>query len=714
MMESLVLSGIFPWLFNLFIGLFVFFKNPQKKTNQVFCLFSVCVAFWSVGSFLVQVFGDSITSIYITKVCYSFGVFLPPLFYTFVRALIEPKKSLNTISAVQYGISIFLFLIIWATPFFIGGLRELKPANYLVVKPGPVYVIYLIFFCLCIFFALYVLQKRARIEKGVFKSRLFFVFASYLIASVSGLEYFATVLGFVNHPPLDDYILVVSFLMMSYAILKLHLMDIEVIVKKTLVFTSLFAMTMSIVALVSGVTQEILGDLLDGRTGWSIALSGLIVISIYEPTKKFLIALTDRFLFQKTQDFRQILTDLSHTIIAVLDIDKIGGIILHTFENALHLESGAILLKTEDWKAYKILDAFGLDKKHEPIEGNNPLVSYFSDSDKVVNLDLEDDVPDFVKKTMADLRARVMVPLFSQGVLIGILALGKKKSDQEYTRQEMEYFPAISAQIAVALSNARSIALLKKQQIEMAQQSKLASLGTLSAGIAHEIYNPVNQIGMAVGMMRMNKEFNKDLPREGYEALVFDTLSRIEGDTKRIINITERLSAFARKRNETRKETVDLRDALENVLLILQGEFKSHDIKLDRRLAEQPLKAKADLHAMEEIFLNLLVNARHAINKNGTITIESQIRESEIELSISDTGGGIPEDILANIFDPFFTTKDTTRSSEPGTIKGSGLGLHLVREIVQQHDGRITVESKLGKGTTFRIFLPTQLLNAKT
>jgi len=108
---------------------------------------------------------------------------------------------------------------------------------------------------------------------------------------------------------------------------------------------------------------------------------------------------------------------------------------------------------------------------------------------------------------------------------------------------------------------------------------------------------------------------------------------------------------------------------------------------------------------MEDIFLNLFVNARHAIQEKGRITVTGASLDGEVEVAVRDTGGGIAKEHLDKIFDPFFTTKDVSRNPDQNAIKGTGLGLFLVREFIKKFGGRVTVESELGRGTTFHIFL---------
>jgi len=525
-MNFFIVSSYFTGLASAVFAAFVILKNPQGTINKVFFVFAMSVALWAVG-IAIEI---SSSNARVAEVCLRFfhiGVCLIPItFYHFSLCVMQSTTQHKFSLKIGYATA-FLFIFFIPSGMFIAGVQQVIQFPY-YLKPGPLYHPFMIYFVIFPFIAEVKLFFKQRVFKGNRKRQVQYVFMAGLIGFIGGLTSYLPAYNIEVYPWMNSFVFL-YVLIMAASVLKHQLMDIDVFIKKTMVFTGLFSILILTAVSLLVVIQFLTGMILDLRMLAAIAFTVTIAMIVHDPAKSCLTQVTDRYLFQKTLNFKQILTDLSHTIIAVLDIDKIGGIILHTFENALHLESGAILLKTEDGKAYKILDAFGLEKKLEPIDTGDPLVSYFSDSDKVVNLDLDDNVPDFVKKAMSDFRARVMVPLFFQAQLIGILVLGRKKSDQEYTRQEMEYFPAISAQIAVALSNAREIELRKKNQADYYQQSKLAAIGIMASGIAHELKNPLQVIRGCAGLVDsgFKKGFYKTMPYEELSSDASEALKRV-------------------------------------------------------------------------------------------------------------------------------------------------------------------------------------------
>ncbi len=231
---------------------------------------------------------------------------------------------------------------------------------------------------------------------------------------------------------------------------------------------------------------------------------------------------------------------------------------------------------------------------------------------------------------------------------------------------------------------------------QLIQSQKLAAIGELSAGIAHEINNPLAIIVQEVAWARCQFE-GKNAGGAGLEE-VQDSLREIAKQVERCREITHKMLDFARK-HEPLIQGVDLNRLIEDMARLVENEASPRGIEIVRQYRSEIPIIQTDLPLLRQVVLNLLNNASYAIGQNGTITIQTRVPENGfVEMSISDTGCGIPRDNLNKIFDPFFTTKP------PG--KGTGLGLAICHNIVVRLGGRITVESEPGKGTAFTIRLP--------
>ncbi len=274
----------------------------------------------------------------------------------------------------------------------------------------------------------------------------------------------------------------------------------------------------------------------------------------------------------------------------------------------------------------------------------------------------------------------------------------------------------------------KALSELQQAQAQLVQSEKMASLGQLAAGVAHEINNPIGFIMSNLSTLREYVDVFRALLAE-YKTLaaglqgsadptqraaldrirdicqkadldyvlkdVDALLSESSSGTVRIKEIVQNLKSFARL-DEAEVQEADLNAGVEAVLKIVANELK-YKCELKKDLGAIP-PVRCYPGQLNQVFLNLLVNAAQAIPERGTITIQTHAQNGQAVIRISDTGTGIPPDVLPRIFDPFFTTKPVG--------KGTGLGLSIAHGIVEKHGGTIDVESAMGKGTTFTIRLP--------
>jgi two-component system NtrC family sensor kinase len=236
--------------------------------------------------------------------------------------------------------------------------------------------------------------------------------------------------------------------------------------------------------------------------------------------------------------------------------------------------------------------------------------------------------------------------------------------------------------------------MLKQRQEQLIRSEKMAALGQLSAGIAHEIRNPLTSFKIFI--QSLEKEIDLDENQKEDFRIIMKELDRINENITRFLN-------FARP-EEPLFQQVNINVLVKDTLNLLTSKMKSSGIHLDISLPEDLPPVEGDPKQLDQVFLNLLLNAIEAMPQGGTLTISSAIkvnpdsRQEFLQLIIKDTGHGIPDKDRPYLFDPFFTTK----------AGGTGLGLSIVYSIIQKHNGRIEVESELGKGSSFILSLPIQ------
>jgi PAS domain S-box-containing protein len=255
-------------------------------------------------------------------------------------------------------------------------------------------------------------------------------------------------------------------------------------------------------------------------------------------------------------------------------------------------------------------------------------------------------------------------------------ALQKTNDELNKQRQELQQ----------ALEN------LNKTQVQLVESEKMASLGVLAAGVAHEINNPLNFIhGGSMGI----ENYMNDCLEEHKEQLE-PMINAINTGVHRAARIVASLSHFSRS-TDSIEEQCNIHNIIDNCLVMLQNQIKNK-ATVTKEYTEQQFVLTGNDGKLHQVFLNIIANAAQAIPEKGEIKISTRIEENNLKIAIADNGSGIEKGHLLRIFDPFFTTK------APG--KGTGLGLSIVNKIVVEHKGHITVDSELGKGTTMNITLP--------
>ncbi|HZK76999.1 MAG TPA: ATP-binding protein, partial [Candidatus Kapabacteria bacterium] len=330
-------------------------------------------------------------------------------------------------------------------------------------------------------------------------------------------------------------------------------------------------------------------------------------------------------------------------------------------------------------------------------------------------------------------RSLICVPMFTKGAAVGVMAVGSYRK-RAFTTYHLDMMKSLGLYIAVALDNAeayqkldRALTELKSAQRQLLQAEKMSSLGLLTAGIAHEINNPINFVSANIGPLRRNLadvlailsqyqeldgtknlELAMESIRRDEATLNLDyavgeiskLLDGIQEGASRTAEIVQGLRNFSRTDEQSLK-LADLHQGIDSTLTLLHNKYKNQ-VDIVKEYGDIP-EIECFLGQLNQVFMNILSNAIYAVSENGrghgNIWIRTrQTIDNTIEIRFRDDGLGMPDDIRKKIFDPFFTTKDVG--------VGTGLGLSISYGIIEKHGGHINVESEPGKGTEFIITLP--------
>jgi len=284
------------------------------------------------------------------------------------------------------------------------------------------------------------------------------------------------------------------------------------------------------------------------------------------------------------------------------------------------------------------------------------------------------------------LQTVVSLPLLAEGTLVGVLEVITNRR-RRFSSENFMLLEALANQLAAGILR---IQLEQGMQERIQQSEKLSSVGQLAAGIAHEIGTPLNIISGNAEYLMM--DMKPDDPK-------MEELSIIIQQTERIAKLIQQLMDFARNTRPS-FELTDIHQLIDNTLTLTRHQIKKHFISLTSNLNGRLPKIVADPNQIQQVFLNIIINAIQATPDGGSLRIETEIGRDEesVQVRICDTGCGIPREYINNIFDPFFTTKEVGQ--------GTGLGLAVSHRIIENHRGKIEVESRVNEGTCFTVILP--------
>jgi signal transduction histidine kinase len=509
-------------------------------------------------------------------------------------------------------------------------------------------------------------------------------------------------------------------LSLAYAVVKQDLFEIDAMVKRGAYYLLLTgAVGAAYVAAVVVFNLILQAGAVTDSPAFPVLFT-LAVLLLFNPLRTRLQAFVDRVFFRTRYDGAQVLAAVGGELAATLQRDRIASLVRECVDGAIP-NSGSRL-----FVGGSAGDVAGVPRALVRRLAEGRVVTAFDPPE----LYADEDAHDAVRSALASLGAEIAVPLQLREELVGALTAGPKRSGLFYSAGDAEFLRALANQAAIALENARTYEALvslnarleervrertaqleganrelaeaytelKNAEVQLVQSEKMASLGRLVAGVAHEINNPVSFIATSVAPLRRRLESAAvDAPPEVMKLVreAEEIVGVMARGAERTAAIVRDLRSFSRLGEATRK-LVDLHEGIEASLRLLESRWRDR-VVIHRDYGVLP-RVECDPAQVNQVFMNLLANACDAVAGGGSISVATRADGDTVTVAIRDDGVGMAPEVVGRIFDPFFTTKDVG--------VGMGLGLAISHGVVAAHGGRIEVESAPGKGSTFRVVLP--------
>ena len=689
----------------LSLGIFVYLKSSQSKLHRSFFVFNTFISFWSFGFFLTLLPQlPYVFTLWSSRISHFCGGLTAVLFLRFVIFFLglDLKKLRDPILAILA----FGALTSCILPWMIVGLKPKLFFPY-YPEPGPLYFVFLANYFYGYIKGFYFLFRAYRDKEAELQQQMqaILTLSAVLIGWLSIATLFLPIYN-IQFTPLLGF-LPVFVIVFVYAIIRYKFLDVEVIIKRTLVFAGLAASVMMVVSLIAFVSQDLLVRFITiPRWFTNLAAAGIIAAT-YGPLRSWLVNVTDRYLFQKKYDYRELLRVFTNEILTVLDLQKLTEQTVAGLNNIIKLESTGVLLHDKETKTYKLAASLGVKERNIILKEDNVLINLLKASNQHILHDKEADKMEggALKETFKRLNTKLCLPIELHDDLVGIICLGMKKSGEDYTQEDIDILTTLARTEAIAISNAQLFDELSKTQAEAAQREKMAVIGTLAAGINHEICNPLGIVRGQCEMFLLNMRdgFYDGKSREELLKLFSEILNKAIKETDRATAITKKLSSFAKPPSKAEREEVFVEKEVDEVISLIGHDMKLNNIELQKDFPNNFPLILADKKQIQEVLFNIIRNAAQAIDetKKGRILVTGFSDNGTVVVRIADNGSGIPQEKIQQIFHPFYTTK------APG--KGTGLGLFIVKQVVERNQGTIAVESEYGVGTTFTLRFPTAM-----
>ncbi|MBX3026194.1 GAF domain-containing protein [bacterium] len=678
---------------SILLAIVVYASAPDRRLGRVFAFLALALASWNLIFFALYAFDNYQQALDYSRIFRTGGLFLLPAILHL--ALVLPGRGISTswraVLLLDYGVTAAMAFLN-ALGVLVTHLSTFYWGYYSVGGPG-----YLVFSLSVVFnfatsIVLLVREYYVTREPRMRLQLKFWLFGMG-VAIPLGLTNLLPAYG-IRLYPLGNVASVLWAGIVGYAIVRHRLMDIDVVVAKGLAYISVSVIVIGPISCIFLIIQ----DWAFGEIHYDFSATVVILFLAVGILFPYVRAATERrlgrSLFRTKFAARAALDALASQVIRILDRQRLLELLCAEMAEAFSIDHVAIYL-SEGAGPFAFKHCCGPIPTAQAIDRDDRFIRLLSQSsDGVLREEVEG------VGTGSDLRTGVMtengwavaVPFRSGREIIGILCLGPRRGLEAFTTGDLSILARVTAEAAIALQNARLFEEVRQSRAIISRAGRLSAIGTLAAGIAHEIRNP---------LVSIQTFFQLAPERLNDDEFMTSFLKLAEAEVQRISNLISELLTFAKSPTPTLR-LIDVSEIVERASILLEPQARAQGVRLSHSIEGDLPRVLVDADQIMQVVLNIGLNGIQATPRGGAVTLTCREVSTDgvhcCQIEIVDTGRGIPSAVREAIFDPFFTTKE----------KGTGLGLAIAQQIVSESGGFIGVSSADGEGSRFVISLPVE------
>jgi len=667
-------------------------RGGTNPIRRAFAWMTLTVISWNLDIFALYYFPDADSALWWSMV-FRTGVCLVPAAVLHSVCVLTGATGRRWWSVLAVGYATGLFLIV---ENFRGALvHRVTPHPWgWYIEAAPLYslmtALILVYFTLSIALVAHTYRHPSDARQ---RTQTKFWLLAIAVSGPFDLTNLLPVYG-INVYPLGSFGNALYLGVIAYAIARHRLMDVDYVVRKAVSFF----LAASAVLVPGGLVVFMLGRAVGAEQAVVVACAAvalaLLSVVLIPTFQEALETRVHRAFFRKLYDYRRRLQELAAALVHLVDRSQLIRRLGESLTEILDVDGCEIFVPDDSGR--RVMLAYPTPASAETLS-EDVVRALEGLAEPVLASELERANPT-AARLFNDRGWEVGIPLRVKDRLNGFIGLGQKKDFRIFSGEDLQLLSTVATGATVALENASLSRQLRRSEAVLERANRLSSLGTLAAGLAHEIRNPLVAV----------KTFLDLLPQRLDDAKFLSEFRELSlSELRRVTDLISDLLALGKSRTAERR-AVDLPSTLEPVVRLMESSARKRQVELGSRWEANLPSVSADPDQLKQIVLNLLLNAIESSSAGGHVMLDVHGgtltgAAPAVVVEVQDRGPGIPADQLEHIFHPFYTTKET----------GTGLGLALVHQMVVDHGGEIAVDSTPGQGTVFRVTLPAAQLELR-